>query len=93
MGHVHHPRYFRTVLQANADVSAMLMLVERGFDFAGPAAEIAEPEAEDDGWTYECEWCGHVSDEPHDHYGANLCESCVDEVNARHDAAEFRDDD
>ena len=74
---------------AGADLAAMLIVVERGFDFSAPAPAVAEPE--DDGWTYECAWCGHIGPDAHDYYGANLCEGCRDEVNARHDAADFRD--
>lgn len=66
-----HRHHFRTAVMATADLEAMLMLVERGIDFAGPL------EAED----YPCEWCG--SDHARSHRGTLLCAGCIAELDAR----------
>lgn len=71
---IHHPRHhFRTAVMATADLEAMLMIAERGLDFAG--AIDAEPES------YPCEWCGH--DHARLHRGATLCAGCIAELDAR----------
>ena len=68
-----HRHHFRT--DGAADLAAMLMVVERGLDFAGPL-EIAEPE------DYPCEWCGHAHARPY--RGTTLlCAGCIAELDAR----------